>query len=239
MPGDRIPNGANGPHRIMGLNLDIISSRSKLHLSLITFLLAVAFAILAMPTVAMAQDGTPGGDPDDAEQITGYVFLGEEVAGPHIVQIQVSPAAPTEGILRFAVRVRELETGEDIDDAIVRIFGTPSEQGEKQYSPALNSPFDPVFYLAQLEFGSAGIWAVDIEVESEFGFGTTVLSLRVNSRTRGAAGSGWGTVLYAISSLAFVSGGLWLWYSSNKARRRQNRQNPRKLRKPRRSQNLE
>ena len=175
----------------------------------------------------MAQDGTPAGDPDDSQQITGYVFLGEEIAGPHIVQVQVSPAAPKEGILRFAVRVREQETGEDIDDAIVRIFGTPSERGEKQYSPALNSPFDPVFYLAQLEFDNAGIWAVDIEVESEFGFGTTVLSLRVNSRTRGAAGSGWGTVLFAIASLAFVSGGLWLWYSSNKARRRQSRESRR------------
>ena len=169
----------------------------------------------------MAQGGTSDADQDDDEQIIGYAILGEEIAGPHIVQVQVSPAIPAEGILRFAVRIRNAETGEDVDGAIVRVFGTPSEKGERQYSPALNSPFDPTFYLAQLEFEDAGIWAVDIEVESELGSGTTVLSLQVISRTRGATGLGWGTALYFLTTLALIGGGLWLWHSSKKARRGQ------------------
>ena len=203
--------------------MDINRTQSQRQHVLASFLLAFAVALLLAPAVAVAQDGTPGGPGDEIDsdqQITGYVILGEDVAGPHIVQVQVSPGAPREGIVRFAVRVTDRATGDDIDSAVVRVFGTPSEQGEKQYSPALNSPFDPVFYLAQLEFIGAGIWAIDVEVESELGSGTIVFSLRVNPRTRGTIGSGWGTGLYLIVILVFTGGGLWLWYSSKKARAR-------------------
>ncbi|MCZ6538296.1 MAG: hypothetical protein O6922_00525 [Chloroflexi bacterium] len=207
--------------------MEILTYRSHRRPALLALLVALVLAALTTTAVAVAQDGTPDGDQDDGNQIIGYRILGEVAAGPHLIQVQVSPPTPKEGILRFAVRVKDLETGEDIDGAIVGIFGTPSEQGDKQYSPALNSPFDPIFYLAQLEFEDAGIWAVDIEIESELGFGTTVLSLQVIPRTRGAAGSGWGTALYLIVSLALVGGGSWLWYTSKKAR---HRQKPQKLR---------
>jgi len=176
-----------------------------------------ALAVLITPTVVMAQDGGQ----DDGEQIAGYVILGEEVAGPHIVQVQISPIAPKEGFLRVAVRVRDAETGVDIEDAIVRIFGSPSNQGRRQYSPGLNSPFDPIFYLAQLELAEAGIWAIDVEVETDLGSGSTVLSLEVGSRTRGVVGSAWGTGLFLIVLMGIGSGIFWLWYSSKKALARQ------------------
>jgi hypothetical protein len=216
LPAHGSGGGFRGQYGIIRLKLNFATFRTHRQPALISFLLAFIVALLVTPVVANAQ----GGDSTEEEQIVGYVILGEEIAGPHIVQVQVSPGAPLEGIVRFAVRVMDLETGEDVDNAIVRVFGTPSEQGEKQYSPALNSPFDPIFYLSQLEFEGAGIWAIDVEVDSELGSGTTVLSLRVNSRTRGAIGSGWGTVLYLIVTLAFVAGGTWLWYSSKKARQR-------------------
>ena len=201
---------------IARLKLDIATIRSHRQPALVSFLLAFVLALLMNPAVANAQNG----DDDPPEQIVGYVILGEDIAGPHIVQVQVSPGAPRAGIVRFAVRVLDLETGEDVDGAIVRVFGTPSEQGEKQYSPALNSPFDPTFYLSQLELENAGIWAIDVEVESELGTGSTVLSLRVNSRTRGAVENTWGTALFLLVTMAFVGGGAWLWYSSKKARQR-------------------
>ena len=231
MPGHCSGSGAKGPYRITDLNLDIIRFRPQRQLALFSFLLALALVLLVTPAAVMAQDGTPDGNQDNDEQIIGYGILGEGAAGPHFVRVQVSPAAPKEGILRFAVRVRDLETGEDVDSAIVRIFATPAEQGQKQFSPALNSPFDPIFYLAQMELEDAGIWAIDIEIESELGFGTTVLSLRLGPRTRGATGAAWGTALYLLVSLAFVGGGTWLWYSSKKARQRQRSQMPQKSRK--------
>lgn len=206
--------------------MDIATSRPHRQLALASSLLILALALLITPAVVMAQGLEPGD-----EQITGYVVLGEEVAGPHLVQVQVSPAAPKVGIVRFAVRVRNLETGEDIDDAIVRIFGTPSERGEKQYSPALNSPFDPIFYLSQLDFEESGIWAVDVEVESSLGTGSTVLSIRVSPPSRGATANVWGSALYLLVTLAFIGGATWLWYSSKKARQRQRSRMPQESRK--------
>ena len=154
------------------------------------------------------------------EAIPGYVMLGEAVAGPHTVQVQVSPANPIVGISRFAVRVRDSRTGVDVEGAFIRLFGTPAEQGEKQYSPALNSPVDRVFYLAQLELEHAGVWAIDVDVDSELGTGVTVMSLQVGSRARSDAG-GWGAVLFLVVTLAFVGGIAWIWYSSKKARKHQ------------------
>ena len=195
--------------------MEIISRLSRRQIALFFAFAVTALTLLLSPVAALAQDG----DQDGNEQIIDYVILGEETAGPHLIQVQVSPGNPQVGIVRIAVRIRDPRTGEDIDDAIVRVFGTPSEQGEKQYTPGLNSPFDPVFYLAQLELENAGIWAIDVEVESELGSGATVLSLRVNPRTRGVTEGNWGTILFLLVSLAFVSGASWLWYSSKKARR--------------------
>lgn len=193
--------------------------RSYRLLAIFAAVAVIAFtALFTGSRPVSAQDGSQTDGP-----ITGYVILGEETAGPHKVQVQVSPGKPVVGILRFAVRIRNAETGEDIDDAIVRIFGTPSEKGEKQYSPALNSPFDPIFYLAQLELEHAGIWAIDVEIESELGTGTTVMSLRVDPRIRGGSGGVWGTVLFGLIGLAFVGAGTWLWYSSKKARKSRTR----------------
>ena len=211
-----LPHGhLKSSHRTSEIKLETITLPMRRHVAVLFALAAIAFALLVSPAVAVAQDGAQ----EDAEQIVGYVILGEEIAGPYLIQVQLSPGAPQEGIVRFAVRIRDSQTGEDIDDAIVRVFGTPSEQGEKQYTPGLNSPFDPVFYLAQLELENAGIWAIDVEVESELGSGATVLSLRVNPRTRGVTEGNWGTILFLLVSLAFVSGASWLWYSSKKARR--------------------
>jgi hypothetical protein len=136
--------------------------------------------------------------------------------------LQVSPVAPIRGTTRFAVRVRDAETGEDIDGATIRVFGTPAEKGKKQYTPALNSPFDPVYYLAQLDLEDAGLWAIDIEVDSELGSGITVMSIQVAERGRTSTAGG--NVLFVLISLSFVAGIGWVWYSSKKALKRRDQQ---------------
>ena len=73
------------------------------HVAVFFALAAIAFALLVSPAVAVAQDGAQ----EDAEQIVGYVILGEEIAGPYLIQVQLSPGAPQEGIVRFAVRIRD------------------------------------------------------------------------------------------------------------------------------------
>jgi len=161
---------------------------------------------------------------DEDVAIVGYRIIGEDVVGPYTIQVQVSPVTPRPGISRFAVRVRVVETGEDILDAKVRIFATPSEKGEKQYSPALNSPFDKVFYLAQLDVEHPGLWAIDVEVESELGTGATVMSIQVADRSRSAESGAAGQILFTLVTLSFVLGVTWIWYSSKKALRRRDQQ---------------
>jgi len=177
----------------------------------ISFIFAiVAAALIATATTVQAQEEEP---------IVGYAILGEDIAGPYSIQVQVSPPNPIVGITRVAVRVRDAETDEDLSEVFVRVFGTPADEGERQYSPALNSPADRTFYLSQLDLETAGQWAIDVEVESDLGQGSTVMPVIVQSRVRSGSGNGWGTALFVLISLSFVGGALWLWHSSKQALR--------------------
>jgi hypothetical protein len=182
-------------------------------------LIGMAVVLTSFVSPLAAQDS----DTEDPTPIVGYRIIGEDVVGPYTIQVQVSPVTPRPGISRFAVRVRDIESGEDVTDAIVRIFATPSEKGEKQYSPALNSPFDKVFYLAQLEIEHSGVWAIDVEVESELGNGATVMSILVADRNRSAESGAAGQALFALVTLSFIVGVSWVWYSSKKALKRRDR----------------
>jgi len=101
---------------------NIFINRQTALISLGAFL-AVLIAMISTASPLRAQDN---------DAIVGYRILGEEIAGPHRIQLQVSPVAPIRGTTRFAVRVRDAETGEDIDGATIRVFGTPAEKGKKQ-----------------------------------------------------------------------------------------------------------
>ena len=197
------------------LNTNTTSLINPIHLlAVLAGLLIASFAVIA-PVLAQ----------DDAEQpIVGYRILDESEAGPHTIQLQVSPVAPIQGITRFAVRIRNTETGEDVDDAKVSILAAPSEKGEAQYSLALNSPVDTTYYLAQLDMETSGIWAVEVIAESDLGGGTTVMSVRVVDRGRSGAGSDWGQALFGLISLAFIGGITWVWYQSKRALKRRDQQ---------------
>lgn len=190
--------------------LQLSPSRNVLFVGVLIALVLIAAALIT-PSKAHAQE---------SEAIVGFRIVGESVAGPYKIELQVSPEEPIAAIVRFAVRVRDAATGEDVDDAIVRVFATPSEKGERQFSPALNSPADPVYYLAQLDVDFPGIWAIDVEVQSELGNGSTVMSIEVDSRGRSVTGNGWGQALFALVSLSFAIGIGWLIYSSKKALKR-------------------
>ena len=118
----------------IGLILKIIFVESRCLYRWLLVLIMGAIGLFVPGFSASAQDN---------EEIAGYTIVAEDPAGPHTVQLQVSPASPIVGTSRFAVRVRDTLTGVDIDNAFVRVYATPSEKAKKQYSPALNSPFDP------------------------------------------------------------------------------------------------
>lgn len=199
--------------------LDLLTkSRSKLLLARLVIAI-FGIAVVAVGTVApaVAQD-------QDEEPIVGYRILDESEAGPFTVQLQISPVAPIVGISRFAVRVRDTATGEDVPDAKVTILGSPAEHGEAQYTLVLNSPVDPTFYLAQLKMETAGVWAIDVGVESELGAGSTIMSAVVSERGRSGSSNLWGQALFGLVSLSFIAGIGWIWYSSKQALKRRDQQ---------------
>jgi hypothetical protein len=197
-------------------DLNTIKFPTRLLLAYFSVMFTIAISFYTLSVVAHAQD-------QNEEPITGYRILGESQAGAHLIQLQVSPVTPIVGTSRFAVRIRDAETGEDIDDANVTLLGSPAEQGEAQYTLVLNSPLDPVFYLSQLDLESSGLWALEVGVETELGTGTTVMSVQVASRGRDGTGNGWGTALFTLVILSFAVGIGWVWYSSRKAIKRRDR----------------
>ena len=80
-----------------------------------------------------------------------------------------------------------------------------------------------MFYLAQLEIEHSGVWAIDVEVESELGNGATVMSILVADRNRSAESGAAGQALFALVTLSFIVGVSWVWYSSKKALKRRDR----------------
>ena len=195
-----------------------LSNSSLIRLLIVTAAIGAAIAgTITTGTLASAQD-------QDEQPIVGYRILDESEAGPFTVQLQISPVAPIVGISRFAVRVRDTATGEDVPDANVTILGSPAEHGEAQYTLVLNSPVDPTFYLSQLKMETAGVWAIDVRVESDLGDGTTIMSALVSERGRSGSSNLWGQALFGLVALSFVVGITWVWYSSKKALKRRDQQ---------------
>jgi hypothetical protein len=124
------------------------------------------------------------------------------------------------GIVRVVVEPTDAATGEIVENALVRVFATPNEEGERQYSPALNSPTDRSLYFAQFELDRAGVWAIDVEVDSDLGREVAITQTEVRSRSRSGSNTVIGTAIFGLVSLGFIGGSLWLWHSSKKARAR-------------------
>jgi hypothetical protein len=197
------------------LNMNTTSLIKPNHLLAVLAGMLIASFVVFAPVLAQG---------DAEEPIPGYRILGESEAGPHTIQLQVSPVAPIQGISRFAVRIRDTATGEDVNDAKVSILAAPSEKGEAQYSLVLNSPADITYYLAQLDMETSGVWAVEVIAESDLGAGTTIMSVLVSDRARSGTGNGWGQALFALVSLSFVVGIGWVWYQSKQALKRRDQQ---------------
>ena len=146
--------------------------------------------------------------------------LFEGPSGPYTVKVTQSPPDAIVGSVRIIVEPVETATGEPVTDAIVRVFGNPSEEGERQYSPALNNPRDPSFYIAQLELEDAGEWIIEVEVDAEPGRTVVFGPTTIRERARSGSSTLVGTILFILISVGFVGSGLWLWFSSKKARAR-------------------
>ncbi len=176
------------------------------------FIAASAFLAL---TTGNASAQTTEEPPPGAELV---IF--DDVSGPYHLRVSQSPARSIVGTVRIVVIPTDAATGEPVENALVRIFGTPPEHGERQFSPGLNSPTDRTRYFGQMQLEEAGAWTIDVEIDADQGRAIAVSQATIHDRARSGTSTLVGTLMFILISGAFVGSGFWLWYSSKRARRR-------------------
>jgi hypothetical protein len=181
--------------------------------------LPVAAAIIAI-VIAIGGEtanarGTRQEPPPGAELV---IF--DDSAGPYNVKISQSPARAVVGTIRIVIEPVDAETGLSVENAIVRVSGTPPGDGERQFSPALNSPTDRRLYFGQIVLEVAGLWTFDVEIDAPQGRAVAIAQTTIYGRARSSNGPLVGTILFILVSGGFTGGGLWLWVTSKAARKR-------------------
>ena len=172
----------------------------------------VALVILG-PSSAQAQPLTLTSGP--------FVVISDEVAGDYRITVYQSPERVIIGTLTYAVQVRLAGSDEFVDDAFVRVYGTPSEGGTRQVGPALNTPASPEWYVGRIEVEESGVWAIDVVVEhDDHGYANATLAVEVFERSRGGSNLALGTTLWVLVSLAFLGAVGYVIYSGRRNLRR-------------------
>ena len=171
---------------------------------------AFALAVLTSFTV-LAQPLTLTSGP--------FEIVADENVGNYRVIVHQSPQRVIVGTLTYAVQVHNRETDASVPDAIVKVYATPSEHGERQVAPALNSPVDREYYVGRLEIEDKGVWAIDVVVQHhELGEATLILATEVFDRARGGSNLVLGTILWVFVSIAFIGVVFYLVRKSKRAK---------------------
>ena len=174
-------------------------------------LVALLSAVLIATESASAQPLTLTSGP--------YEVVADEGVGNYRVIVHQSPERVIIGTLTYAIQVYDRETGANVPDAIVKVYASPSEHGERQVAPALNSPADREYYVGRLEIEDKGVWAIDVVIEhDELGDGAVVLVTEVFERARGGSNLFLGTILWVLVSVVFVGVAFYLVRKSKRSK---------------------
>lgn len=172
---------------------------------------ATAVAIL-FAVMALASSASVSADGDVVE-----VF--RDRAGPYEVVVGVLPETPRVGPVHFSITLTDAATSLLVDDAEITIVAS-DELGQPAYQTrALNTPRSPQSYEANISFGEAGAWTVEVRVltarlgPATFSFPLEVDVLSIAPVTGGAL------VLLGVI-IVLIVGTLYVWYSARRQRRR-------------------
>lgn len=176
-----------------------------------------ALALVALLAVQPVQ--AQGVGPGEG-QAGPFVLVEEQDAGGYHVKVWQSPERLVVSSVQLIVELTNVETGAVIDDAIVEVYGTPSEEGERQVGPALNSPATPRYYQANIVLEHAGLWAFDVDIDGPHGTERVTFSAEVQERARAGTSIALGSLIFGLVMAAFMSGVGYLWWSGRRNRRR-------------------
>ncbi len=178
----RSPRRLRSPRPVLGLVL------------LLTILLAVA------PTYVAAENLGPGGGT--------RVIAGDEVAGPYRLYVTASPEPAQIGPVTIVVRVSDIQSGEKVKDAQVRVeLALPADGLRLERAATHEDAASPIDYAAHIPVAQAGQYDGVIRVSATQG----VAELRFTQRVLPPRT----TSTLLILALPFVAGLLilgGLWY---------------------------
>ena len=149
-----------------------------------------------------------------AQGVESEEFLGE--AGPYEIRVSAVLSNLSIGQVQFYVTILEADTGMPVPDALVVLRSLHEEDGVEGWAAALNTPDTPDLFEARMSLRNSGIWQVSVDVGSSLGRVTVpVVSLEVPSPRHYSAG----TLVFAGVFVVLALGGLYLWWSTRRARR--------------------
>lgn len=180
-------------------------------------LIALGLFVVLMLPIGIATDRVSA---QEEPESNGELVIYDEVTGPYRVKISQFPARAIVGTLRVIVEPTDAVTGLPVENALVRIFGAPPAEGERQFSPGLNSPTDRTLYFGQMELEEPGVWTIDVEIDADQGRAIAIAQATIHERARSGDNTLVGTILFVLISSAFVGVGGWLWFTSKRAQRR-------------------
>ena len=140
-----------------------------------------------------------------------------EIVGPYEIGVVTNPLTPTFGDVHFTITVLNASTRQPVPEAQVLIHTRSEADGTEGWALALNISRVPERYEATVKLGVPGTWTVNVEVASAIGVVLVeVLPLEVREPTGSTAG---GLVFVGVS-LVFVLGGMYVWWSVRRLRKR-------------------
>ena len=163
---------------------------------------ALFFAPLAVTEVSSHGDST-------------VIYRG--AAGPYQLSLRIQPAPPRVGTVHFSVFGLNSGRGSPIAEPRINIVAINSSGEHVYQTPAIKDPDNPDLYEGNILFRDAGEWSIEVTVDTkEHGEGSVVIPIQINpaSIEPGPEGS----IVFALITLALLSGTAYLWYTARKAR---------------------
>ena len=180
--------------------------RSKLLAALMAsgWLLLLAYWAL-LPALARAQDTS----------VQRY----QETAGAYEISMAIVQSSLSLGTTLLAITVVEFSNGQPVPDATVLLKSKHAAGDGEITSIALNAPNNPDRYDAVVDLDSPGTWLMSVEVDSALGrVSVEMAQLEVPESRKITAG----TFVFIGVFAVLLSGVAYVWWSTQRDRRRRN-----------------
>ena len=170
----------------------------------------VVLAVVSFLSLAPWHDAKAHGDARE-------IFRGRE--GNYDIIVGVQPEQPAVGVVHFSITPLDASTGLPATKARVRIV-TNNPNGKPAFrARALNTPATPQYYDANITLDLPGVWTLTVDVESD-DLGAAAVTVPFEVAAQGVTPSLSGGIVFVVLSAVLVAGGVYVWYSTSRRRRR-------------------